>query len=282
MKRTLLAILTWLLLAAAAAPPPQLSITAFRDRVTADLQAATGQETSAIDDMTFRSRTAGGLELTVNVENMYREYQADPTRLDAIVSRYVGVLAGTDESGAEPIEQLIVIVRPTGYLRASLPAGADMGNFAPPRPMAGDLSYFLAVDSPESIRTATIGDLARWGVNEEAAWARAVANIRPRVGPLELVRLGSADGALGLGAQSGIAPSVLADPNMCGPSESPAMRGQLVLLFSRDMFLLADPSDAAARDTFWRTTRQAIADGSSLSRTPLICSDGRWVEAPPP
>ena len=280
MRGALYALLLW---QATASPggSPLLSPVAFRDRLEAAVTAITHQPVANLDDRTFRTKQVSGTELTVSIDNVYPLYQADPSSLDAIVSRYAGVLAAPVQEGAT-LDQLVVIVRPSDYITRSLPPGASTANFLPPRPMASDLSLFLAIDAPDTIRPAGPADLRRWNIDVAEAWRRAVVNIKQRIGPLQPTRLGNERGAVGFGAASGLAPSMLADPSVCGPTAQNGIRGQLVLLYARDMFLYADPTDTAMTSLFWSVVKAETAAGRSLSSTVLTCRSGRWEVAAPP
>lgn len=279
--RSLLAAAILLLTAAASPPKDTLTPAEFRDRIAAVVAA--GQKVQTIDERTFRTKAANGTELTISIDNAYHDYRAAPERLDELVTRFAEVFQERGLAGKEPIGQLVVIVRPSNYLVLSLPPGSSLESFVPGRPMAGDLSYFLAVDSPNSIRTAAKSDLARWGIDEAAAWQKAVSHIKERVGPLGIVRLGDDKGPSGLAASSGLAPSILADPALCSQERAPnGSDGQIVLLYARDMFLFAIPSDADGTRRFWRVAKEEIATGRSFSSTPLTCRDGHWVVAPAP
>lgn len=275
-----------LLFLAAAAPARAddgtLSPVAFRDRLATAMSAATGNKSDPVDDRTFRTRSGDGTEVTVSIDSAFAEYRADPSRLDAIIGKYARVLSASTEKLKEPIDQLVLIVRPSDYLTRSLPPGASRKTLVPPRPMAGDLSYFLAVDSPETIRTATTDDLKRWDIDEANAWTRALANIRVHVGALDVIQLIDENGPRGIAADSGLAPSILAEPAFCGPAAREGSEGQLILLYARDMFLFALPADREQTARFWTAAKEAIAGGHSLSSTPLTCHDGHWVVAKAP
>lgn len=105
--------------------------------------------------------------------------------------------------------------------------------------MAGDVSFYLAVDAPNSIRTVGPSDLKRWGIDEAQAWRTGVKNIKARIGPLGVIHLGDESGASGLAADSGLAPSILADATLCSPEHPDGMNSQIVLVYARDMFLFA-------------------------------------------
>lgn len=252
-----------------------ISPLAFRDRLATAIEEATGQSATVVDDRTLKAKSSDGVEFTASIDNVYAAYVAAPERLDELIARFVATLS--QRAGAETIDQLVVIVRPSDYVTRSLLAGASLASFVGPHSMAGDLSYFLAVDSPTAVRTAKKDDLARWHVGETQAWQRAVANIKARVGPLQPIRLDGENGASGFGADSGLAPSILADPAMCGPTAPNGVGGQIVLVAGRDFFLFAMPSDPEGLRTFWDAVRDGVSSGRSLSSTPLTCQNGKWA-----
>lgn len=276
MRKALLLIASAWLLAAAREPEP-LSPTAFRDRFAAAIAAATGSAARPVDDYTLSAKTTDGTDLTIHTDNAYAAYRADPAQIDTILARYVRTLTDAGDAGHESIDQLIVIVRPTDYLSRSVPSDSRTPSGIQPRPMAGDLSYFLAVDSPDSIRTASRSDLKRWHVDEAAAWTRAFANLAGRISPLSVTHLGSEDGASGIGAASGLAPSLLADPSYCAEDQPAGANAEIALVYAKDFFLFAIPSDKTMTARFWAAVKAETAAGRSLSSTPIVCRNGHWV-----
>ncbi len=97
-----------------------------------------------------------------------------------------------------------------------------------------------------------------------------------------MIRFGGEEGPGGIAADSGLAPSILAEPAFCGPQAQDGTEGQVVLLYARDMFLYAAPTDREQTDRFWKAAKAEIAGGRSLSSTPLTCHDGHWVVAKAP
>lgn len=276
-------VFAWVLLIAAAPPvaPSRLSPAGFRDRLAGIVAKETGNQTIAIDDRSFKAKRADGTELTILIDNAYNQYLGNPDQADAIIARYVRIVLVDDNVQAN-VEDVVVIVRPNDYLSASLPTGSSTADFPQPRRVAGDLSFFLAIDSPETIRLVSLVDLAKWKIDEASAWQRGVENLKSHVGPLAISRLGSKDGAIGLTADSGLAPSLLADPAFCGEAAPDALDGQTVLVYSREMFLFAKPSDVNMTKLFWKTAKEEIAAGRSMSDTPLSCRGGRWQAATAP
>ena len=264
-------------LATAAPAADLLSLPAFRDRYAAAVAGATGGQTGAVGDRTFTGEWRDGPGLTINVENAYALYTARPGDLDAIIAKYVGTLTQSNTDNAPEVDQLVVIVRPTNYLRSNLAAGASLDNFVPPRPLAGDLSLFLAIDSADSIRTASPADLLRWKLDVASAWRQAIVNIRARIGTLAVGPIADAtDAATAIGGASGLAPSLLAEPSSCGPAAPSGLAGQVVLVAAKDAFLVGMPRERDSMRRFWKTATAMIDAGRSLSATPITCRDGKW------
>ena len=261
-------LLAVLLAAAVADYHAPLAPSAFRDRLAAAVGRKTGKPTTIVDENTFKATDMNGTDLTISIDNVYRQYLANPDQIDAVMDRFVRVLVDGHRSTPR-IADLVVIVRPTDYIIRTLPPGASTKNFISARPLAGDLSYFAAIDSPDTIRPVGPTDLAEMKIDEATAWARAIANTKAHIGPLELTRLGGDNGATGLFAASGLAPSVLADPSTCGDSSPNGVGKQVVLVYARDLFLFAVPSDRQMVRVFWETAKQEITAGRSMSATPV-------------
>lgn len=278
-------ILTLALLVIAAAAPvtdAPLSALQFRDRMASAWQDRFGTKVTPVSPMSFDAKLPDGTAVRVNTDNAYSRYLAQPAELDAIIAVHLQGLVDSGNPGADTLDQLVVIIRPTNYLTANVAPGADPSKFPPTRPFAGDLSLFLAVDSPTAIRTASTDDLARWHIDLAAAWERGLANIKPRVGTLQIMRMIDDNGASGITAESGLAPSVLALPQMCAADAPRANEVQVVLIISRDAYLFGTPDDPDSMARFWRDAKVAIANKTAMSITPITCRNGAWVAVTPP
>jgi hypothetical protein len=277
MRKALLAALLCIAAAAPAAADGPMPPAAFRDRLSAAITAITHQTATVVDQRTFRTKAANGTELTLNIDNAYAQYLRDPAQAEAVIARFARIFA-TPVDTTPSVEQLVVIVRPADYASRAVSPGASMKNFMPPRPMAGDLAFFLAVDAADTIRLAGPDDLKYWRLDEAQAWRRATANIKARVGTIQMIRLGDQSGATGLTAESGLAPSILAEPSFCGPTVPNGVGGQQVLLYARDMFLVASPENPDSVTALWKAARGEAGD-EPMSRNVLACRNGRWTVA---
>lgn len=245
------------------------------------MTAATQRPISIVDERTFTTKSSDGTDLTVSIDNAYSDYINAPARLDDIIGVFVTTLDQARNTN-ESVDQLVVIVRPSDYLVRSLPPGASLAAFVGSRPLAGDLSLYLAVDSPTALRTAIMDDLRRWKIDEAKAWSIGTSNLKARIGPLSVVHFGDANGPTGWGADSGLAPSMLADPDVCGPTAPEWLNRMIVLVLTRDTLLFALPDDKHQTTEFWAAAKAAIAAQSSLSSTPITCRGGHWAAVPLP
>jgi hypothetical protein len=245
---------------AAEQPSRPLTILEYRERLaTAVAQLRPGATILRVDERTLKIVEEGQTESQINIENGFNSYIADPAALEIIIGRYAK-LAMTSEKSTESVDQLVIIVRPSDYLSSlvtSSLAKTSPDKLIAPRPMAGDLSFFLAVDSPETIRTASTDDLERWQLKEAAAWDRAAANIRSRlgeftVGPIE----GQPDSATAIGAESGLAPI------SCSGENPQGLESQIVLVVSRDAYIFGVPSEPDSMRRFWATAK-AFTSGAA-------------------
>ena len=81
-------------------------------------------------------------------------------------------------------------------------------------------------------------------------------------------------------AESGLAPSILGDPVLCGPASPTGLKGAVVLLLARDALLVGFPDDKDSMRAFWKVTREQIGKDQSLSKTAITCRNGRWTPVP--
>lgn len=262
----------------AAASP--LSPSVFRDRIAASISASTGHTAKPVDDRTFTTKDAEGSEVTVSIDNAYAEYLSNPEQLDTILQRFKKVF-GTKQLVAR-LDQLTVIVRPSDYVARSLGSATANDKAPAGRPLVGDLSVFLAIDSPESIRTVNFDDLKTWNLSDDEAWVKALASIKMRVGPVGFAKLQDEPASSVMVAESGLAPSILADIALCGPASPTGFSGAMILLMSRDAFLLGFPGEKDSIKAFWKISKRLIADNGSMSKTVITCSEGRWMQVPVP
>ena len=253
-----------------------LSPAQFRDRLAAAMATATGQPTTVIDDRSFKTKQQDGTEQMVSIDNAYNDYLASPDRLDAIVAMFARVLSQREP--AAKLDDLVIVVRPMGYLEQSVGPVAK-NDFPPPRALAGDIAQFLAFDTPDAIRLASLADLAALKIDQRQAWDRALSNLRGRIGPINEGIYGDNPGTTAFSADSGLGPSLLAFPELCGPQAPNGRDAEQLLLFDRNTVFFGIPGNGQDFAKFQQMARAAIATGSSYSNTVITCHGGKWVVA---
>lgn len=262
---------------AAPASADTLTPVQFRDAFAARAAVAFKHSTVVVGEQTFTTKSLKGDDVTIVTENAYALYLKDPSKLENVLELFTTSLIQSQTPDVAKIEQLVIIVRPSDYITRSVGPDASLESFITPRPLAGDLSFFLAVDSPVNIRSASPSDLKLWKIDESMAWQLAESNLKSRIGPIAIAHLGDETGASGITADSGLAPSLMADPRFCSATSPNGISSQIILLYGRDMILFAVPSDLDMTAKFWKTAKSEITAGRSMSSTPVTCKNGHWT-----
>lgn len=140
------------------------------------------------------------------------------------------------------------------------------------RAFPGDLAEVLAIDGPRGPEYATMDDLRDLNIGVRDAWALAPRNVPERLGALRIEALGG-DGLVRLASDGqGFAPTALRGEAcmVAGPA------AVIALVLGPREFLFADLDAPDAEARFLRATRAVIAEGLSMSQTPIRCRDGFW------
>jgi hypothetical protein len=251
----------------------QIAPSAFRDAVIAAAKA---------DNSAYDIEVTGQLTFTLDgnpadLNTGYAEYLRTPSELDSIVRKWVDLFAIADESPAyaDLTKSLVVLVRNRAYIEA-IPADAGPSKSPVWRPLAGDMIALLMVDNPTT-RTTVTGDLlATSGLAADKAWRTAQDNSRAAMGSLQIGSYGPG-GPIAITAASGLATSLLADPNAC-ESGGP-LAGAFVFVVDRDTFIIGRAEDPSTLGPFWDLTRKAVRSGNAASSTPMKCDAGKLIAA---
>ena len=255
-----------------------LSPAEFRDHLAAHVEAETDFRAEPVDEWTIIAESDAG-DVRFNTQNAYRQYIADPSSMTSVFATYIEALL---EVGATTTAgEIIVVVRPSDQIEnPSLAQTQSIEDIFPaPREFVGDLSLFLAIDKPNSISYLTRADLSDFALTENEAWTIALGSTPVRIGELSVASYGEASVVV---ADSGLAPSALADPSFCGPEGNSAVAGAVTLAIANDMFLIGLPGIESSVKSFWSAARNEVETGQSASETPLLCQDGKWVAIPFP
>lgn len=142
---------------------------------------------------------ADGRPMTMNLHNAYRDtLAAAPAGRNEVIDKYLSGLleARRDESREETLANLMPTIRDTamfawGALQSRL-AGFDADkNGICLREFVGDLSVALVVDSEHATRSANTTTLELCGLDLDAAFAQAIANLRDRTDDAGMQRHGN-------------------------------------------------------------------------------------------
>jgi uncharacterized protein YtpQ (UPF0354 family) len=131
--------------------------------------------------------TAGGDPHTVSLDNVWSLCERNRPGCRAEVENFVtGALAvsRSAETTADPAD-LRVVARNAAYVRSlqQTMAGSP-GSDAVVRPVAGDVWMMCVLDQPRGIKFVNESDLAKLGLTEDQAFARALKNVAGALKPL--------------------------------------------------------------------------------------------------
>lgn len=260
-----------------AASAGALDVEAFTARFEQELhRRQPGRTVERLAPLRLRSRPAGDAAAEWcehRLDNAWGLYQADPGRLDAVMAEFAAGAAEAAALGAVDPARVIAAVRHRDLL-AELPGGGA-GDAQPlHRVLAGELIEVLAEDLPHSVRYLNRGDLAALGMDEEALWARARANLPRQVAERTVE---GRDGFY-LVRVPWHAGSVLRDAAWFTDMRFPVQGRWLVALPHRDLALVSGDGepDALAR---LRTAAGAEHGGPGSLTTQVfrIARDGSWA-----
>ena len=246
---------------------PPLTLEEFRERVIAEIlrrkpEAVVEREGDA--DL----RVVDGGDGTV--ARAYQYYREHPRELSLVIGQITDSILFEPEP-AKP-EDLIVLVRPDSFR-----TGRDgLGDCGPALPIAAGLIAIVAVDMPSNYRFAPNGELTKeLGMDEDAIWERAFANLIERVG---LTPPKPKPGYLiGLKTDIGLASSLLAlneyweHPNLADLGDlvvAPVERDELIVVPANDPMMVKALSNLVAQ----RDNSQFLCDRLLLRR------NGGWEE----
>lgn len=260
----------------AASAEGELSPRAFRELYITRVQAALpGTRFRRLDDETVEITLPGKEAGRASMRMAYVEYLRSPDQLDDVIDRAIATLR-QDEAELDPKpERLVVILR-------TMDTDTQLGTSRPrkliTRPFAGDLVQFLAIDSPAAIQYADNETLQVLNMSEDAAWARALANLPSRIGRLEVAPMEDLEQLTATSSESGLANSALLLPGAC----TPGANGKLTLMLARHFFVQPTTGDERTIAGFWRLARFELTNPEAYSRTAIACRDGRWAAVEPP
>jgi hypothetical protein len=163
-------LLEWLGLAR----KPSLTLEEFRERVISEILRRKPDAKIERVGATDINIADGG---DGTVARAYQYCREHPRELELVTGQLADLILSEPEP-AKP-EDLIVLVRPESFRTGE----HGQGDCGPARPLAAGLVAIVAVDTPSNYRFSPNGELGEeLGMNEEAIWDRALANLRERLG----------------------------------------------------------------------------------------------------
>lgn len=264
MRRGLLALALGFLAPGASWGAAKLTMTDFRSRVAAEIHRQYPQakiEAAGEGQLEIELPDHGGGSL--RLDRAYALYQGNPRELDNLVRVLVASLAPAPPLTAEA---LVVLARPTALSRAE----------ASPlfRPLAGDLSLFVAVDRPDSYAIVSADELrAALKLGDAAIWTRAIANTVAKL-PRNL-RL-TAGQPTEISTENGLASSLLAIDAFWDSPELSRSGAVVVTPLARDVILVAPLSDTASVERLRALMKEVQGDPNGLSNDLFVRRNGRW------
>lgn len=245
---------------------PPLTLHEFRDSVIAEiLRRKPDAEVTRVGDADIAIKD-GGDGTVGRAHQYYREHQRE---LNLVIGQIVDTILYEPEP-AKP-EDLIVLVRPDGFRK-----GEDGRIRGPALPIAAGLVGIVAVDTPSNYRFSPDGELSEeLGMDEDAIWERAFANLIERVG---LTPPKPKPGYLiGIKTAVGLASSLLALPEYWEHPNLASLGDLVVAPVERDELVVVPANDPAMVQALRNLVAQRDNSEFLCDRL-LLRRNGSWEE----
>jgi hypothetical protein len=234
----------------------------FRDRYIARLRSASPD--LVIQIMGANEVRIGPAEAysTAFLNNIYVQYSDDPDRLDLFLDRMtassLAILAGPKPSP----DALVLVARSRATGSGRIGTG-----------LAGDVSLYLAADTPTSLCYITPKNLEEWGLTEETAFGAARTILRSGIGPLVEEEI-EGHRVFHIRAKSGLATGALALPDLWGHGHA----RRAVFVDTAWMFFWANAEDAGAMESLRTYARRRMQTFDTVSKTLIEFDGSTWRE----
>lgn len=207
---------------------------------------------------------------SIFVGNAYGRYLNQPDALETIIGQMARMALEDDKFAAMTQDNLVVLIRPVDYVAQP---GFEKIKFLT-RPFAGDFIQIVAVDGEETFQMAPADQITPLFPDEAAAWARAEANTRMKMGRMEIDTL--EPGVWVITNQSSLALNFVNQPD-AWTVHGVTMTGDPVAVFSqRNLLLLADGGDKDRLERVATFVDQTAGDPEIISTTLFTRRDGVW------
>jgi hypothetical protein len=207
---------------------------------------------------------------SVFVGNAYERYLNQPDALETIIGQMARTALENDKLAAATQDNLVVLIRPIDYI--TQPSFEKIKFLT--RPFAGDFIQIVAVDGEETFQMIAADQITPLFADEAAAWARAEANTRMKMGRMEIDTL--EPGVWTITNASSLALNFVNQPDTWR-IHGVTMTGDPVAVFSqRNLLLLADGGDKDRLKRVATFVDQIAGDPEIISTTLFIRHDGVW------
>ncbi len=230
-------------------------------------------KTELVGDDTLRivppgSKPDDGVSMFVG--NAYDRYLNKPEQLETIIGQMArSALGNTDLVELTP-ENLVVLIRPVDYVTQP---GFEKFKMLT-RPFAGDFIEIIAVDGEETFLMTTADKVTPLFPDEAAAWTRAAANTRAKMGRMEIDTL--EPGVWTITNESSLALNFVDQPDTWAV-HGVTMTGDPVAVFSqRNLLLLVDGGDKDRLERVAMFVDQIAGDPEIISTTMFTRHNGVW------
>jgi len=235
--------------------------------------ALPGAKMSIVEPLMVRVSKAGQ-DRDVSVERPWSSCRSSRRGCDDALREYVGsVVEAVNHPPEVSPETLRAVIRNRAELEAACAYAPDVEIVS--EPLAADLVVILAFDSPRALGYVTEAHLSTLGMTRAAAAARARANLRDELGPLEAaVSELPPDGVSLIYTQSAYEPSRLLQHEEWGAVARHLGGGLLVCVPAGDLILFADDRVPGARQRLASAAREIVA----RAERPVSSAILRWTE----
>lgn len=207
---------------------------------------------------------------SIFIGNAYDRYLNQPDALETIIGQMARLALDNGKLDAVTQENLVVLIRPIDYVTQP---GFDKIKFLT-RPFAGDFIQIVAVDGAETFQMTAADQITPAFLDEAAAWARAEANTRKKMGRMEIDTL--EPGVWTISNDSGLALNFVNQPDTW-KTYGVMMTGDPVAVFSqRNLLLLTDSEDKDRLERVAMFVDQLAGDPEIISTTMFTRHDGVW------
>jgi uncharacterized protein YtpQ (UPF0354 family) len=253
---------------------PQAFTAAFAAAASAAMPDA---KVKVAGDLNLETRVAAGGTTTTDLHNAYQVYLGDPDHLDAIIHRYVSLLADTAHLGGPvpPVDRahIVPVLKPNAWAAALLDQRKSTPQTLPlTEPFNSELTIAYAEDRPSSVRFLMMRD----DVGDRAQLhSLALANLQRLLPKIEMAV--GADGLFLIGAGGQYEASLLLADSIWSSGQI-KVNGEIVAAVPAKDALIVTGSRNAAGLVRLRQVATDLAKGPyALTSALLVYRGGKFV-----